>query len=76
MVQWTDRLLTALLLMSAPTVLLLGAVALCPGSRCTAPAIDKAGLALAIDLQPPRLSTVMGLVTWAGSLAVLAPIAL
>lgn len=71
-----DRWITALLLIGAPTVLILGALAVCPGSRCTIPALDQAGLALAESLQRQWLTTVMTVITWAGSLWLLAPLAL
>ena len=72
----TDRRITGLLLIAAPTVLALGSVMLCPGGSCTIPAIDQAGMALAVNLQHLWLSGLMSAVTWAGSLWLLAPLAL
>jgi len=72
----TNRRITGLLLIAAPAVLMLGAAIVCPGSRCTIPAIDQAGMALAVTLQHPWLSGLMSAVTWAGSLWLLAPLAL
>jgi len=66
---------SGLLALMALIVLLIGAVWVCPLGQCQVPPIDRAGMALAFEVQSPWLDTAMRTVTWAGSIWVLGPLA-
>ena len=53
-----------------------GAAAVCPGGQCRVPALDKHLLDALFTVQAPWLNAFMASVTWLGSMAVLAPLAL
>lgn len=65
------------LLLGAAALLTLaaGAAGVCPGNRCTVPALDAAGLGAAHEWRAAWLDVLAQGVTWAGSLWVLLPLA-
>ncbi len=63
-------------LLSAPALLLLGAGLVCADSACHSPAFDIAGMALAAQGQGPLADVFFRVLTWAGSIVVLGPLAI
>ena len=63
-------------LLSAPALLLLGAGLVCTDSSCRPPAFDIAGMALAAQGQGPLADVFFRVLTWAGSIVVLGPLAI
>lgn len=68
--------LAAVLLLAAPAILWLGAASVCSGTDCRPGAFDAAGLALAAGGHMPLTDAFFRVVTWAGSILVLMPLAL
>ena len=64
------------LLLAAPAVLFLGAVAVCPTAECRPGTFDSAGLALAARGHVPLLHASFQILTWGGSILLLGPLAL
>lgn len=73
--RWRRRVFFCLLLLLAPSLLLIGAIIVCPSGQCGLPATDQAVMRWASTLREPWLDEVMRRITWAGSLLVLVPIA-
>lgn len=64
------------LLLAAPAVLLVGAGSICLAGDCRPGAFDAAGMALAARGHAPLADAVFRILTWAGSIVVLGPLAL
>lgn len=67
---------TLALILAAPAILVLGALITCPAGECRSNDFDNAGLALAAAGHGPLADGFFRAVTWAGSILVLAPLAL
>jgi undecaprenyl-diphosphatase len=64
------------LLLAAPALLFLGAAGICSADDCRPGAFDAAGMVLAARGQAPLADAFFRSMTWAGSIIVLAPLAI